>query len=101
MSFDSFQLECVFFSVCVFLVAVSVLVLSLYHSHADEFNLKDTLAACLTDKDYDELLHTVKEGLPHKGTSYHVAIVGAGMAGMTAAKLLAEAGHKVHVAGGC
>uniref|UniRef100_A0A3Q4G0W1 Amine oxidase n=1 Tax=Neolamprologus brichardi TaxID=32507 RepID=A0A3Q4G0W1_NEOBR len=57
----------------------------------------DPLFECLQDTDYSELLDIVKKGLPATKTPRHVAIVGGGIAGLTAAKFLEDAGHKVTI----
>lgn len=72
-------------------VAAALLLLALSGGRA--CNLID----CLKDNDYKQLLQMAQEGLPVVKVPHSVVIVGAGMAGMTAAKLLQDAGHKVVV----
>lgn len=55
----------------------------------------DPLLECLQDADYGKLLDIVDKGLPATKTPRHVAIIGGGIAGLTAAKFLEDAGHKV------
>uniref|UniRef100_A0A3Q1HFD8 Amine oxidase n=2 Tax=Acanthochromis polyacanthus TaxID=80966 RepID=A0A3Q1HFD8_9TELE len=57
----------------------------------------DSLLDCLQDTDYPELLDIVNKGLPPTKTPRHVAIIGGGIAGLTAAKFLEDAGHKVTI----
>ncbi|KAM6933257.1 L-amino-acid oxidase [Xenentodon cancila] len=57
----------------------------------------DPLYECLQDTDYSELLDIMLKGLPAAKAPRHVAVIGGGMAGLTAAKVLEDAGHKVTI----
>lgn len=72
--------------------AVMALIFFTYHVNG---NSDDPLSKCLQDSDYDELLRITEEGLPPAHSPKHVIIVGGGAAGLTAAKFLEDAGHKV------
>ncbi|XP_063152470.1 L-amino-acid oxidase-like [Candoia aspera] len=55
------------------------------------------LEECFREADYEEFLEVARNGLKKTSHPRHVIVVGAGMAGLSAAYTLAGAGHKVTV----
>ncbi|XP_072547291.1 L-amino-acid oxidase [Salminus brasiliensis] len=79
--------------ICRFLPIVIVLVIVFSVNGYED----DPLFECLQDPDYDELYKIMNQGLPPAKTPHSVAIIGGGIAGLTAAKILEDAGHKVTI----
>ncbi|EGW15000.1 L-amino-acid oxidase [Cricetulus griseus] len=55
------------------------------------------LVKCFEDPRYEELLQLAGNGLGQTAERKQVVVIGAGMAGLTAAKILQDAGHQVTV----
>ncbi|KAM5299950.1 L-amino-acid oxidase-like [Ctenodactylus gundi] len=58
---------------------------------------RERLAKCLEDPQYQQLLELARHGLGPTAERRRVVVIGAGMAGLTAAKTLQDAGHQVTV----
>ncbi|XP_074076398.1 L-amino-acid oxidase-like [Macrotis lagotis] len=67
----------------------------LLNPHSQAFNIE--LAKCFDDPQYEDLLKLLRDGLGPSTEKKSVVVIGAGMAGLTAAKILQDAGHQVTV----
>ncbi|XP_023441348.1 L-amino-acid oxidase-like [Dasypus novemcinctus] len=55
------------------------------------------LLKCFEDPQYEEMVQLARDGLWQTAESKHIVVIGAGMAGLVAAKTLQDAGHQVTV----
>uniref|UniRef100_A0A8C5SHB6 Amine oxidase n=1 Tax=Laticauda laticaudata TaxID=8630 RepID=A0A8C5SHB6_LATLA len=63
-------------------------------NHANE---QEDWMKCFEDPNYEDLLNIARNGLEKTSKPKKIVIVGAGISGLTAAKLLKDAGHQVHI----
>lgn len=72
---------------------LALIFLSVLSLDTQAFNSK--LVKCFEDPQYEELLQLARNGLGQTAERKQVVVIGAGMAGLTAAKILQDAGHQV------
>lgn len=72
---------------------LALIFLSVLSLDTQAFNRK--LVKCFEDPQYEELLQLARNGLGQTAERKQVVVIGAGMAGLTAAKILQDAGHQV------
>ncbi|XP_003479540.1 L-amino-acid oxidase-like [Cavia porcellus] len=74
---------------------LALALLSVLDAWTQAFNAR--LVKCFEDPQYEELLQLARSGLWRTANSKEVVVIGAGMAGLTVAKTLQDAGHQVTV----
>uniref|UniRef100_A0A8C9AF33 Amine oxidase domain-containing protein n=1 Tax=Prolemur simus TaxID=1328070 RepID=A0A8C9AF33_PROSS len=74
-----------------------ILILGLLLATPSCLGYNEDLAKCFQDPDCESFLSTAQEGLPVSPLPKRVAVVGASVSGLAAAKTLQDTGHKVTV----